>query len=428
MPELYMLELPPVCAHACSQMSNIVFGPFCLDLQSELALRDGEDLRLRYQAFCVLRVLLQRAGEYVGYEKLLHEAWDGTVVSRHTVASTIADVRRALGEYGSWISYRPKWGYRLDVPRSDELIRTGWHFWNRRTREGFEKAIDSFQRASVADSSDPRAFEGLARGWMALAFFGMTPPRPAYEKFLEAHSHAVAFRGLTPDLRLDRGHGLHVFERQLPEAEVELLQSHADEPTVVGCVRLVLLYTAHKRFETAARYMEQGLALDRLYVTLPATATFFWLCQRRFKEAAECGKQGLDLHPFQPLGRSYYAQALELSGCIDDALEQYRIAETMSPDIFWLSALKARCLALHGRRQDAEAILADLVRLRSKEYVDAYYMALLQEALGNRDAAFEEFARAEQENSATLYMLEVDPRLDSLRGDTRLDCLTKRLW
>jgi hypothetical protein len=55
-------------------------------------------------------------------------------------------------------------------------------------------------------------------------------------------------------------------------------------------------------------------------------------------------------------------------------------------------------------------------------------MALLQEALGNRDAAFEEFARAEQENSATLYMLEVDPRLDSLRGDTRLDCLTKRLW
>src|SRR6185312_12278616 len=134
----------------------------------------------------------------VGYEKLLQDAWGGTVVSRHTVASTIADVRRALGEYGPWISYRPKWGYRLDVPRSDELIRTGWHFWTRRTREGFEKAIDCFQRASVADSSDPRAFEGLASGWMALAFFGMTPPRPAYEKFVEAHSHAVAFRGLTP--------------------------------------------------------------------------------------------------------------------------------------------------------------------------------------------------------------------------------------
>jgi hypothetical protein len=55
-------------------------------------------------------------------------------------------------------------------------------------------------------------------------------------------------------------------------------------------------------------------------------------------------------------------------------------------------------------------------------------MALLQEALGNIDAAFGELARAEQENSAALYMVEVDPKLDRLRPDPRLTDLQRRLF
>src|SRR6202040_3674564 len=98
--------------------------------------------------------------------------------------------------------------------------------WNRRRREGFEKALACFQKAALEDASDSRAFQGMARCWLMLGFFGMRPPRQAYEAFLEAHSHAVAFRGLTTDLRQSRGAALHVFERKLAEAEAELLQAY----------------------------------------------------------------------------------------------------------------------------------------------------------------------------------------------------------
>jgi len=91
-------------------------------------------------------------------------------------------------------------------------------------------------------------------------------------------------------------------------------------------------------------------------------------------------------------------------------------------------ALEARCLANMGRRADAETVLEELEETRLSEYVDAYYIALLFEALGRRDDAIEELDRAIYENSATLYMLDVDPKMDTLRSDRRFDKLRERLF
>jgi DNA-binding winged helix-turn-helix (wHTH) protein len=409
-------------------MNHAAFGPFCLEPATSRILRDGADLTLRPQAFLALKNLYQRRGEYVCYEELVREAWGGNIVSRHTVATTVAEVRKALAEYGSWLSYRPRLGYRLDIPVIDELIRTAWHLFSRRTREGFEKALACFQKASLEDASDSRAFEGMARCWLMLGFFGMRPPRQAYDAFVEAHSHAVAFRGLTTDLRQARGAALHIFERKLAEAEAELLQAQQEKSSATVCIHLALFYTARRDFARAAPFLEQARTADRLFATLPATEIFFWFCQGKLDAAVACGKHGVELHPYQPLGRSYYAQALEYSGDVAEAMKQYRLASVMSPDIFWLRALEARCLARHGHLKEAQKILNDLERIRAKEYVDAYYVALLHHALGNEDAAFEELVRAEQENSATLYMLEVDPKLDPLRRDPRLIDLQHRLF
>ncbi len=324
-------------------MNHTAFGPISLETDSLRLSREGADLKLRPQAFLALEALLHRRGEYVNYEELIREAWGGNIVSRHTVATTVAEVRKALSDYGSWLSYRPKLGYRLEVPRDDDLIRTAWHQWNRRTREGFEKALACFRRAATQDASDPRAFEGISRCWLTLGFFGMCQPRIAYEEFLEALTHVVAFRGLTTELRRDRGEALHIFERKLAEAESQLLGAHQEKATPGVCVHLALFYTARGNFAQAAPFLEEARATDRLFTTLPATETFFWLCQGKFSAAVASGKEGIDLHPYQPLGRSYYAQALEYAGNVDEALLQYHLASTMSPDIFWLRALEARC-------------------------------------------------------------------------------------
>ena len=154
-------------------MSEVSFGPFLLDPSSTRLTRDGVDVKLRPQAFQALRTLLRHSGQSIGYEQMMAEAWDGTFVSRHTVDVTIGEVRKSLGEYGRWITHRPKVGYCLEVPASEELVRTGWHYWNRRTREGADRAIDCFKRAARECGTDFRAWEGMSTCYLMLATFGM---------------------------------------------------------------------------------------------------------------------------------------------------------------------------------------------------------------------------------------------------------------
>src|SRR5262249_38539907 len=103
----------------------------------------------------------------------------------------------------------------------------------------------------------------------------------------------------------------------------------------------------------------------------------------------------------------------------EEALSQYRIASVMSPDLPWLRAHEGICLAKMGRRAGALSILEGLEQLRRAEYVDAFFMAVFPDAMGQRDETFAEPGRAVAENSARLYSLEMDPKMDCLRNDLR---------
>lgn len=401
-------------------VSQLTFGVFCVDNTSNRLLRDGLEVELRPQALGVLRVLLQNCGRPVDYGQMIREAWNGVQVSRHTVAVTVGEVKRALREYGAWITCRPGLGYRLEVPESEALIRKGWHFLGHRTREALERARDCFEQAVRADSADFRAFEGLSRTYLTLGTIGMRPPREVYPAFQAAHRQAVALAGLTPMLRADRAYGLHMFERKLAEAETELLEALREQPSLASIyVRLTMLYTALDRMNDALSALDAAYAADALMPMLPATEVAVRFCRREFNCAVECGRKAVELHPYLQLGRVYYAQALEYAGHIQEALAQYRGACVICPDVPWLRALEGACLARHGQRQAAATILSELERIRAAEYVDAYHMAILREALGHRDAAFDELERAYEENSAALSILKVDPKMDPLRADRR---------
>ncbi len=179
---------------------QIEFGPFRADTLNNCLVRDGVPVELRPQAFQVLCTLASHDGQFVGYEQMIREAWGGTTVSKHTVAVTVGDAKKIpAGVRCVGITYRAQAGLgRLDVPHSEELIKKGWHFASRHTREGFEKAIQYFHEAAGEAPSDFRAYEGASHALLFLATWGMCAPRETYARFLDAHGHAVALRGLTP--------------------------------------------------------------------------------------------------------------------------------------------------------------------------------------------------------------------------------------
>ncbi|HET9833277.1 MAG TPA: tetratricopeptide repeat protein [Vicinamibacterales bacterium] len=409
--------------------ADIRFGPFTLDGSATRLERDGREIRLRPQGLLALRVLLRHAGKTVGYQQMIEEAWDGTIVSRHTVDVTIGEVRKSLGEFGTWIVNRPKLGHRIDVPTSDELVRRGWHFFNRRTREGFDRAIECFEQAAVETPSDRRSFIGLSESYLALATFGMRPPRDMYRRFLEAHARAVELGGLTPELRCDRAHALHLFERRVADAEAEFLKAIEDDSALLSAhIRLARLYAATRRTGEALDVLRRCEAIDPLLPLLPVTETLVHFWQRDYAAALAVGARAIELHPYLQVARANYAQALEFSGQLDEALAQYRTAIAMSPDVTVVRAHEGTCLAKLGRHDEALHILDAIEHIRRSEYVDAYNMAIFRDALGHRDAAFAELSRTFDDNSAWLFSLDVDPKFDGLRDDPRFERLRARLY
>ena len=408
-------------------MSETSFGPFLLDPSSTRLTRDGVEVKLRPQAFQALRTLLRHSGQSIGYEQMMAEAWDGTYVSRHTVDVTVGEVRKSLGEYGRWITHRPKVGYCLEIPASEELVRTGWHYWNRRTRDGADRAIDYFKRATHECGTDFRAWEGLSTCYLMLATFGMRAPRDVYPEFLEAHARAVDAGGLRPELRCNRAHGLHMFEHRLEEAEAEFAQTIRERPTYgTTYVRSALMYATLGQLDKALDALEHGLQVEPLLPTLPATVVLVRMWRDELTEAIEEGRKAVELHPYLLISRVNYAMALECDGRLDDALEQYQLGSVMSQKLPWTRALEATCLAKMHRPEDAQRILSELETLRPTEYVDAYYMAMLRDALGQRLEAFDELERACRENSAPLYAIEVDPKMNQLRADARFAGIRRR--
>lgn len=408
-------------------VQEIALGPFRVNLAEGRLFRNGVTRDLRPQAFRVLRLLMERSGQFVAYEQMIRAAWDVNV-SKHTVATTVNELKNVLEECGSWIVCRPKVGYSLEVPKSRDLLRRGWHFWNQYTRAGFENALRCFELASKEDPEDFQAFQGIASTYLMLAGFLMLAPRGLHRAFLEAQSRAIALCGLTPELRLDRAFGLFIFEQKLAEAEAELLALQCEKSTSVHLyIRLALIYLASGRLDEAQAMMLEAAAEDALAPELGFLTILVRIFRREFAAAVEWGQGNLALHPGAQVGRALYADALDRAGYPEEALHQFRTASTLAPDIPWIRVAEARCLAVQGRRDEALAILQEMSLRRDTEYVDAYYVAVLWEALGEHDQAFHELERACQERSHMLLFTAVDPKADGLKADSRFVGLRNRM-
>jgi len=257
----------------------------------------------------------------------------------------------------------------------------------------------------------------------------MRVPRDLYTPFTDDNDRAVALAGTTPELRVYRGHAIHVFERKFAEAEFEFLQARREKPslkTIYGF--LAMLYVSTGRFADAFHALTQGYKVDPLWPVLPAIEVSVHFFARDFEAAVACGRKSVELHPYVHIGRCFYAQALEYSGRGEEALREYRMACIMSPGLVWPRVLEAACFSKMGRQSEAAAMLQEIARIRETEYVDAYYLALLYDSLGMRDQAFAELQRAYEDNSFTLCLLAVDPKMDSLRHDPRFAALRQNVF
>jgi tetratricopeptide (TPR) repeat protein len=306
-------------------------------------------------------------------------------------------------------------------------MRVGQHFRRQYNRSSLDSALRCFEQVTEIEGGNVRAWESLAGLHIEIGFLSVRPPRDVHRSFLQAYHRVVALKGLTPGLQLDRAVSLYRFEWKLPDAELELLRALQDNPKLIRAhIHLAVVYFLMGRTDDAFEELGTAEKADPLLPALAFAKPRLLLYCREVDAAAECAKQAVALHPNSPLTHLAYGDVLDFRGD-PAALAEYHVASTIAPDIPWIKADEARCLARQGRSVEAMEILSQLQEKRRDEYVDAYPLAFLLEALGKRDEALQELERAYAERSPMVFWLDRDIKSDTLRDDTRFAALRDRI-
>src|SRR5262245_40040990 len=94
------------------------FGPFLVDTEQSVLLREGEVVPIGLKAFELLLFLIRHRGQVVKKDEILKEVWSDTVVEENNLARHISTLRKILDEHPNdpqYILTIPGRGYRFAI-------------------------------------------------------------------------------------------------------------------------------------------------------------------------------------------------------------------------------------------------------------------------------------------------------------------------
>jgi serine/threonine-protein kinase len=315
----------------------------------------------------------------------------------------------------------------LDMDAYQAHLR-GRHCWNKRTVEGFQKAIECFQEAIAIAPGYAPAHVGLADSYALLGDVGVAalPPKQAFAKARASLARAIELDEGLADAHASLAH-LHMHAFAWREAEREFARALELNPSYATAHHWHALFLAAMECHTEAQAaMRRAQQLDPLSLAIGTDAGVLLYYARRFEEAAAQYRRTLEMDPGFARAHATLGSTYGQMGRHEEAVAAVRKANELSPGAARKAAL-ARALAASGKTREALAILEELEELSKCEYVAPYPLALVNVALGRIDEAFALLEKARVEAASDILYVKVDPWLDPVRADPRYPSLLEGL-
>ncbi len=303
----------------------------------------------------------------------------------------------------------------------------GVFWWNKRSEQGFTRAIEVFDEAIALDPNYALAYAGKAETYVMMGVYTrpqgemMPLAKAAAEQAIALDSELAA-----PYASLGWIHGLHEWDWDQAEAAfVKAIELNPRNTTARQwyCVLLLVL----GRFDEAQREIDQAVALDPGSSIINKNYGWPAHVRRDFDVARQRYARALEMDPgfaftHHSLGELYLCQRK-----LDEAIASFlKVRELAGHTQIYLGAL-GYAYGLAGRRAEALEELRLHEEIAKRSYVPARAFALIHAGLGNLDLAFEYFDQACDQHDVLLPFIKFAPDFDPLRHDPRFDALIERL-
>jgi len=310
-------------------------------------------------------------------------------------------------------------GARLVQPTTEnfeayENYLQGRFFWNKRTRDGFGKAIDYFQKAIDIDPNYAKAYAGLADTFSLMVINDMIPANEGYQKSKEAALHALelddglaeahtslAYVQMRGEVDLERSEasfqraieinpnyatayqwysGLLTLQGRTEESlQMSLRALERDPLSPVVNASLGEKYGGQFQYDLALQRFEKALELDSGFLLAYIGIAEVKESQLDWQGASDAYQNAIELDPTHAILRYVYAINLLRLGNYEEGFEQINEGWGMNPDTAWANFVLG--IYHYFNRDFAQAIeQMNKTLLRDNGHDEAYYFLSLSYA------------------------------------------------
>jgi tetratricopeptide (TPR) repeat protein len=275
--------------------------------------------------------------------------------------------------------------------------------------------------------------ERRSTGWTALAqvqlqllFTGPYPPREVMPK-----AEASARRAIALDDALPAGHRvlgliLHNYHWKWEEGDREIGRALELDGNSVDALWLrAFALIRNGRFEEAIAHAERARQRDRLSFTASMNLGSALRTGGQYDRAIAEYRRGLTLDPYGQRAHFQLGVTFGFMRRWPHAITELETAHHMGPNNPRHRAYLGYAYAMGGRQEEARRILDDLEARAKKQYVSAFSIALLRDALGDKEPAMAALQRAYDEHAIEFSQLRQYPAFQSIADDPRYAALMR---
>jgi eukaryotic-like serine/threonine-protein kinase len=309
-----------------------------------------------------------------------------------------------------------------------QLYLKGRYYYNKRSKEGLERAIASFKQAIDLDQNFALAHVGISDSYFVMPSYAYLSPKEAIPQALTS-----ARRALQIDPDLAEAHSTYASalasERNWAEAEHEFRRGLELNPNVAEIhYRYGMEYLAPVgRLDESITEIKRALDMEPLSIPMSANLAGLYLYARKNDLGLEQARKAAALDPNHPTAAFWLGWAYNANGMYADAI-------SLCDKVLGTDPANQDCLqiigyayAKDGRRQEVLETIRRFDQLARTQYVVAYRVGHLYSMLGDKDRAFAEIEKSLAVQDWDINRIKVDPFMDPLRDDPRFTAIVKRL-
>jgi DNA-binding winged helix-turn-helix (wHTH) protein/Tfp pilus assembly protein PilF len=315
-------------------------------------------------------------------------------------------------------------------PEADDLYLKGRYYWNKRTPDGLNKAVDYFTQAIVRDPNYAQAYAGLADCYNLLREYTAMPDKEAYPRALAAAKRAVELDDNLAEAHASLGFISFYWSWDAAAAEHEFQRALELNPNDVSAHHwYATALSAAGREEEALAEIEQARRLDPTSTSVLADKGLLLFNAGQQEQAVALLKQMEATEPEFVSPHRYLADIYFVTNDYPRYLAEYRKTAQLVHDeqALEIAASAEKGFPENGGPGMLNALLKTQEKLYQEDRMSPYALADSYALLGKKQKALYYLQAAYDRHDGAFLSLAVDHALISLHNEPLYHALLARV-